>query len=196
MGSEFLQITAGDSVGWVRDYASITYLDSSGDRQECPASDWTLTYYAINKDHKITIVAEATNDDFLVNLPATTTQNYHPGVYQWRAYVNQTTTRYQVDSGTIEILPNFAVQNAFDFRSHAQKCLDAINSILEGKSGTHHTSLAWGGHSIAEMSYIDLINAKLSCESRVAYENALEDIKKGRTPNSGQLLARFKPWDG
>ena len=195
MAIEPIQIIAGDSLGWVRDYASISYVDSSGDIQECEASTWTLTYYAINKDHKFQITASATDDDFLVEVPATTTQNYSPGKYQWRAYVNQTTTRYQVDSGEWEVLPNFETQNEYDFRSHAQKVLDNVNAILEGKSPTHHSAMSIGGRSISEMSYMELMGVKASYENRVAYEKAVEDIDKGRTPQSGQIIVRFPGWE-
>mgnify|MGYP001338113029 CR=1 FL=1 len=195
MAVEPVQIIAGDSLGWTRDYASLIYVDSSGDVQDCPASTWTLTYYAINKDHKFSIVAEATNDDFIVRVPSTTTQNYYPGKYQWRAFVNQTTTRYEVDKGEWEVLPNFVTQNEFDFRSHAQKVLDAVNAILEGKAETHHSVISIGGRSISEMSYMELMGVKASYENIVAYEKAAEDISKGRKPPSGKILVRFPEWD-
>jgi hypothetical protein len=197
MATEPLQIVAGDSLGWTRDADSLSYIDSSGDSQDCPASTWTLTYFAISKDGKFNFSASATGENFLVNLAATITQTWHPGSYRWKAFAIQGAgaTRYQVDEGSWEVLPNFEVQVETDFRSIHEQMLSNVNAVLVGKSPTHHTAMSIGGRSISEMSYQELIAVKIQLENRVDLEKAQEDISHGKTPQSGKILARFGSWD-
>lgn len=116
------QVTAGDTIAW-----KITLADY-------PASaGWVLTYALASAAVQIAITASASADDHLVSVAAATSAAYVPGTYSWQAYVTKTTERYMVDSGTIQVLPNLAVQSGgFDGRSHAKKTLDALEAWIEG----------------------------------------------------------------
>jgi hypothetical protein len=116
------QVTAGDTLAW-----QITLADY-------PASaGWVLTYALAAAAGQIAITASASGDDHRVSVAAATSAAYVPCNYAWQAYVTKTTERHMVDSGTIQILPNLAVQaGGFDGRSHAQKTLEALEAWIEG----------------------------------------------------------------
>ncbi len=98
---EPIRVAAGDTFIWQRSFS------------DYPASDgWTLTYSLVTTSNKIAITASADGNNFLVSVAATTTAAYNVGTYDQQAYVTLSSERYQVGSGVIEILENFATQSS------------------------------------------------------------------------------------
>jgi len=141
------EITAGDTWTWSRSLSDYLASDS-----------WTLSYALVNVDNLITITATADGDDHLVEVAAATTAGYAPGSYNWQAYVIKSGERYQVDSGVLEVKPNFAEQTAgYDGRSHVKKVLDALDALIEGKATSDQLAYSIAGRSISKMSPEELI---------------------------------------
>ncbi len=146
-------IRAGDTITWtesINDY---------------PATDgWILafTLYAYGKT-SITITGSTSGADYLILLDPDDTDGYEPGTYSWQAYVYKTvdaviTERYTLANGSIQILPDLsATSGTVDLRSHVKRTLDAIETLLEGKSSADVLSYSIAGRSLSKMSIDELL---------------------------------------
>jgi len=140
------KLTAGESVSW-----SVSLSDY-------PASDsWELTYTLVKSDTRLQIVAAASGDDHLIEIAIATTAAYDPGEYEFQAHISNGTEKYQVDSGSIEVVTDFATQTTgFDSRSHNKKVLDLLEAAIEGRASKTQMSQKVGGVEVQHMALADL----------------------------------------
>jgi hypothetical protein len=112
------QLHAGDSVAWERDVP------------EYPAADgWSLRYVLSGPArHVLEALASA---PYRVEVAATETATWVPGLYRWVALAINGDQRMTVASGTLEVGANLETAEPFDARSHAQRMLDLIEAALE-----------------------------------------------------------------
>jgi len=167
-------ITAGDSLNLL--------LSAPG----YPAGDgWTLTLQFHSRDGSA--ISESSTPEgagHLFNIAASTTAGWLPGTYFGTGQVSKGSERYTVWRGQIVVEPDLAQQpQGFDGRSHARKCLDAINAVLEGKATRDVISTSIAGQSITRMSFRELLEAKAYYESLV--------LSEGQTGKGNHILARF-----
>lgn len=143
-----------------------------------PATDgWTLTYSFRGKE-LAQIDVESTADGSLhsFNVSSATTSAWIPGKYVGVAKVSDGSESHTIWKGYLEVFPDLSQQDAnFDTRSHAQKCLDAINTVLEGKATRDVLSTTIAGQSISRMSFSELLSAKAHYENIVAGERDAAD---------------------
>jgi len=135
-------LTAGDTFAWtdsLSDYLAPTY---------------TLKY-SLWKYGKavITITATADGTDHDIAVSASTTAAYAPGEWQWTAYAEKgaggSLERYTIDTGKVTIKPYVAgASSSADLRSHAQKMLDGIEAVMQGRATHAELSLTINGKSI------------------------------------------------
>lgn len=171
------KITAGDLVAWKREASGLSI--PTGEVPKASAG-WALTYALVKSGTRIQITASASGDDHLVTLAATTTAGYTVGVYQWQAYVTKTTERYLVDSGTIEILANFAAATSgYDGRSHARKVLDALKAKIESRATKDQEQMLVGGQVVGQMPIHRLLEFYDRFKAEVASEEAAERVANG-----------------
>lgn len=162
--------TAGDLVQWARTDLTDDY----------PASEYTLTYYLVKTSYQIEIIATADGDEFAISIPTTTTADYNPGQYSWNAYASKTGERFKVDSGTMEVLVNFATQTSgYDDRTTAKTILDAIDAVLEGRATKDQESYAIEGRSLSRTSIADLLLFRDKFKQIYDKEKQAEDIANG-----------------
>ena len=142
---------AGDRVQWKRSFS--TYPISEG---------WSLVYYLRGNfgGGQIDITAATSGTDFSVDLSPTVTGDYVPGLYYWQAFVTKSGDRKPVDSGQITISRNLAGETQpVDSRTHARKCLDSIQAVMEGRATRDDLSytLQAVGRSVEKMPIKDLL---------------------------------------
>lgn len=175
-------VTAGDLVTWTRSL------------QDFPASDgWVLTYALTKTSVRITITGTASGSDHLVSVAKATTANWSAGTYTAQGYVTKSATseRYQVFNGIIQVATNLAAQSSgYDGRSHAKKCLDAIEAVLESRASK--TIQSWSG---LEQSFSLIPTSELMTmrdKYRVEYQNELaaERVAQG-LGNRRNVFVRF-----
>lgn len=179
--NEPLEITAGDSVQWKRQFS------------DYPASDsWILSYAMLNATDKITITGAASGSDHLVTLAAADTAVYTAGTYHWQAYVTRSTERHLVDSGTLIIKPNFAAATVttLDARSHVKKVLDAIEAVIEKRATIDQEEYTIGNRSLKRTPIEDLVKLKQRYQGYYNSEVAAERIKNG-LPGKNRILVRI-----
>lgn len=173
------KFAAGDRVQWKRTLTD--YPISEG---------WTLTYYLRGRfqHDPINLVATTSGTDYSVDITPEETANYTAGVYHVQAFVSKADDRKPVWTGTIEVTPDFsAISQPHDGRTHARKCLDAINAVLEGRS-THDQQryvLQATGRSVDKMPIADLLKLRDYYLSEVKSE---EGAGNGKGKN---VLIRF-----
>lgn len=175
--SEPSQITAGDTWTWKKSLSDFLASDS-----------WVLTYALVKDGKIIELTASADGDDHLIEEVPTDTAKHDPGIYHYQAYVTKSSERYQVGTGTIEVLPDFAESAGYDNRSHAKKTLDAIEAVIEGKATRDQLAHSIGGRSLSRYSWTELIEAR----DRYRAEYYAEERKAGR--KSSKVKVKFTSW--
>lgn len=177
------QIIAGDTLVWQK--TLLAYAADAG---------WTLNYRLLNAIGHIDIIAGSAGSAFLVSVSAATSASYPAGVYDWQSFVSRASTgeRYTIETGTIVVLANWAVQTALDTRTNAKKILDALEAawvtasatrafVFDYKIGDRQMRFATRGEWIAEMDY---------WRREVAREQRIERIKAG-LPSGSKVYTRF-----
>ena len=172
--AEPAQVTAGDTWTWTR---------PGGDY---PASlGWTLSYYlAKAAETPLTIAATAAGSDFAVSVPATTTDDYPAGTYHWTARVSKAGEVHVVDTGVLDVLPDPSV--LVDRRTHNEKCLAAINAVLEGLTSDPITEYEVDGFKVKRIAHGELMRLRSVYESRVR-------VERGSKPVFRSFPVRFNP---
>ena len=176
-------VIAGDTLLWQK--TLLAYPANAG---------WVLNYRLLNAAGHIDIVAGASGSDFLVNVPAATSAAYAAGIYDWQSFVSNGVTgeRYTIETGIINVLPNWAAQTTLDTRTNAKKILDALEAawvtasatrafVFDYKIGDRMMRFATRGEWIAEMDY---------WRREVAREQRAERIKAG-LPSGRKVYTRF-----
>ncbi len=168
---EPLVVTAGDLVSWKR-----TLPDYSA------ADGWVLSYALTKSGVRITFSSAASGSGHLIAVPATTSAAWAAGAYLIQGYVTKAATseRYRVFEANIEILTNLAAQSGgYDGRSHAKKCLDAIEAVLESRAGKSVQS--WSGleQSFSLIPTADLLTMRDKYRVEYQAEQAASNIARG-----------------
>lgn len=158
-----------------------------------PASDgWVLTYN-FRKENGSTIQFASTPNgaNHYFSVSASITAGWTPGVYLGTSKVTRGVQSFTTWRGQIEILPDLSQQSDnYDTRSHAKKCLDAINAVLEGKATRDVMQTTIAGQSVGRMSWSEITAAKSYFQDLVDGESAAESAVNG-LGNRRNILIRF-----
>lgn len=120
--NEPLELRVGDTWQWRRE-----------DLTDYPAPTWSLKYALKSATQHVEITASADGSQFAVTVARATTATYTAGTYTWVGYVESSTERFEIDRGSIVLLPSYsaASQAALDDRTHARKTLTLIEAAIE-----------------------------------------------------------------
>lgn len=179
------EITVGDRVQWTKTLPDFP----------ATSEGWTLTYYlrANVPGGTIDIVASASVNDYSVDVAPAVSALWTPAVYFWESYVSKSGDRKKAGEGRIELLPNFsAIELPYDGRSHARRCLESIEAVIEGRATRDDLKYAFSavGRSVEKMPTADLIMLRdyylTEVKSEEAKANLLATGSTGRN-----VLIRF-----
>ena len=110
--------------------------------------------------------AEQADGTWLLTFPQTT--DYAAGRYSYVVYeVDSDGTKTTIGSGAFAMLPSLA---SGDPRTNAEKILDAINAVIEGRATKNQARVRVGDKDITYMTIAELISAKAVYEDIVASE--------------------------
>ena len=175
---------AGDKVEWTESLSD--YLPSAG---------WTLKYILINSLNRYTLVSTADGESHKVSLLSTDTSAWVAGTYVVQPYCEHTDgTNELLSQYTVEIKQNLISATTFDFRTHARKTLDAINTAIEGRASQEVLSLqvSTPGGSSKALQYLtmdEMIKAKNYYQSLVDSEITQEKINAGQNAGNKILIS-------
>lgn len=171
--------------------AGLTWEWKRQDLASYPSPSWTLTYYFKTATAQFSVVATADGvGGYNVAVTAATTASYAAGRYTWVAVVASGANKYEVDSGTLELLPDFANTNLVDGRSHARKTLQMIEAYLEDRNNIAARGYTIGGRSLDRYGIAELLVLRDKYKAEVAGEVAAERIRNGQ-PARNRILVRF-----
>lgn len=164
--------SVGERVQWKRTLADFPISEG-----------WTLKYYLRgNFAHEpITLTATTSGTDYLIDIA--TDEITTDGVYYWQSFVEMTGYRMPVSSGRFVVTPDLSAIPAnqpYDGRTHARKCLEAIQAVLAGRCTTDISRyvLQAVGRSVDKMSVDDLLKLEARFQTEVDAEEGANRGKK------------------
>lgn len=111
--------------------------------------------------NEIKIAATEAATYYLFTANSTATADYNAGHYHWQLEIVETSSsnRIVVDTGTFDVIDDLDVNNV-DPRSHAEKMVAKIESILHGKADSDVANYSINGRSLTKMTFSELIEAR------------------------------------
>ena len=175
--NEPLAARAGLTWKWRREDLAASY----------PASSWTLKYWFKKTGAagaNFSVVASADGDNFSVTVDAAMTLAYTSGKYAWAAEVSGGASEvYEIDRGTLDVLPRYDQAANLDDRSHARKMLEAIEALLENRASIDQQEYAINGRSLKRMTVKELTDWRDYYLSETAAETMRERARNGQGGN-------------
>lgn len=175
------ELFAGDSATWLDDPTT----DASGGVID---STWTLKF-VFSFATAVTITATSNGSGWTSTLAKTNTA-VAAGDYYWQAYAETGSRRETIGSGTIKV--KTAAANAATNKSQTQQDLEAVQLAMRTMiSGGAVAEYTIGGRQLRKIPMTDLIQLEGMLKSRLARENAAEDVANG-LGNPNNVYVRFK----
>lgn len=156
-----------------------------------PATTWTLTYWFKQmgvSGTNFSVVASADGMDYSVTVTAATTANYTADDYSWVAVASSGTESYEVDRGTLKVLPKYNAVAALDDRSHARKVLEAIEAVIENRATKDQEEYSFSNRSLKRTPLPDLIKLRDKYRAEVYAEEASERAANGKKTSTMQWV--------
>lgn len=142
---------------WPQEITAGNTLSFQLERDDFPASTWTMTYRLISAAQAYSVVATADGDAHQFSAAATVTATWDAGTYQYVITASDGTDRCTVAEGFLEVLPDPA-GGASDNRHHVRKVLDALEATLEGKASDDILMIEIGGRPLTKLSPGELLS--------------------------------------
>lgn len=156
---------------------------------------WALSYFFQGPGFFSTAAA-ASGASHLVTIAAATTLGQVPGRYRLIGITTKASERATVYDGECLLGRNFAEDLAgFDTRSHARKCLEAIEAVLEGRASRSDLTYSIAGRQVGHYTLKELIEARDYWASKVLEEERQALIDAGQGPKH-HIAVRFNNWRG
>jgi hypothetical protein len=150
---------AGDSIAWSRDVPAFP-----------AASGWAL-HYALNGPASYSFEAAAAVP-YRVELSASETAEWVPGLYRWVAMAINGDQRATVASGLIQVEPNWQTAGPADMRSHATRMIALIELALEKRIPKDQQSYEIDGQQLTR------IPVERLRELRLQYQRELAQLRR------------------
>lgn len=177
-------IVVGDFIQWKRtdlvaDYPTATHSAEYVARISGGGAD------------EIKLAMTETETYYLATVDSATSAAFTPGKYYWQLEITETASgnRIVVDRGSFTATPDLD-NNQADPRSHAEKMITKIESLLEGRADSDVASYSINGRSLTKLSIADLREWRDYYRRELAKQNAIEARRRGMG-SSNKILARF-----
>lgn len=157
-----------------------------------PGDGWTLSYFLKNKDSSaVELTSTASGQDHLFSIPASTTGTWTAGEYFGVARVDDGTSYRVIADVRVEVWQDMSqVGPDYDPRSHARKCLDAIEAVMEGRASKDIINTTIAGQSVGRMTPEQLAFWRNYYRAEVSAEDAAIDAANGKATGKN-ILMRF-----
>lgn len=147
-----------------------------------PASAWGMSF-VLSMGTLAPVVTAATvqGDTFLVTLSTSATAALAAGEWEWAQYVTQTGIRLTAKTGTIQVLPNLAVQAP---PSIAQSLLTLLETTITKLAANPNQSVNFNGQSFTKRDMKSLLEQRVQLQAEVLRQQAaLQAQRDGIDPN-------------
>lgn len=173
------ELRAGQTWRWRRE-----------DLSDYPADTWSLKYWFKRQGgtDKFSVEASADGTSFAVEVLASTTAAYVADDYTWVAEVTSGTEIFEVDRGTLKLLPRYNTDTALDDRSHAKKMLELVEAALEAFNlGAKQYTI--GSRSLTKHDLPELTGLRDKYKAEVFREQLAENARNGK--QGSKLVVRL-----
>lgn len=155
------RLNAGDSLEWGASFVGF------------PASKgWSLSFALTNSTHSYTteFVVSPLGDDFSISLSATNSAALAVGEYALFAIMQKGDKRQTVGETRFRVLPN--VTTLHDRRTQAERTLEAIEALLEGKADDDQQMIQYAGRTLSRYTFEHLEQIRSRLRRTVARQRA------------------------
>jgi hypothetical protein len=175
----------------IGDFVQFKLTEYSSDYANTAHSMTFVARAATGANVEFTIAATNSGDDYLFTADSATTAAYTAGAYHYQVEVLETSSsnRLVVDQGELDVTVDLDV-NAVDPRTHAEKMLQKIESVLENRADADVSSYSIAGRSLTKMSPEELLTWRDNYRREVKAYRRKFDVKHGRK-TSATVLMRF-----
>lgn len=153
-----------------------------------PAADWSLTLM-LRGAGSVDLTATPAGNTHLIEVAATATATWPPGRYWYSLRAQSGGEVHEVESGNITIHPDIASQDAgHDGRAHAERVLDAIEAVIEGRATKDQDSYRINNRELRRTPVDQLMSM------RDRYRREVQQLKTqrhGRSPLGRPIRVRF-----
>jgi hypothetical protein len=164
-------------------------LTATVSRTAYPASEWVLTVYLSNATSAYSFEASTDGDNHLIEVSATSTGSWAPGLYQYAVTVfNDDGDTYTIERGSTTILSSLG--SVSETRSLVKQTLDALEATLLGRATQDQLRYSIAGRSIDKIPVPDLLKLRDQFKAEYNQELQAEKIAKGLSTNN-RILVRF-----
>lgn len=139
-----------------------------------PASQgWGLHIY-LRGVSAINIESTPSGTQHIFDVPASTTSAWKAGSYGYSVRaVNATSGEvYEVDGGNLNILGDIQTATDGDYRSHAQKVLDAVEAVIENRASLDQERYRINNRELYRTPMADLLRLRAQYRNEVRQEKA------------------------
>lgn len=174
------QIIAGDTAEWLLSLS------------DYPALSWVVSFVLVKAGVKIAFTASASGSDHLVTVAKTVTDDWVAGMYSYQAVATSGTVRNVVETGTIEVVADFAQATAgLDARSQSAKMVDLLGAVIEGRASKTDKQYMIGGRMMITLTPKELRDELDYWQARLRAEVAGEMNRKSGKSRFGNVQVRF-----
>jgi len=153
-----------------------------------PAPGWSLTLI-LRGPQSIDLASTPDGATHAFSADAATTGSWSPGDYWFSLRATDGTEVHELEDGTLTILPDLAAAaEGFDGRTHAERTLEAIEAVIEGRATKDQDSYRINNRELRRTSIEQLLKLRDVYRQEV---RRLRAARKGRSTLGRQVLARF-----
>ncbi len=158
-------------------------------RSAHPAPDWSVALH-LRGPAAIDIAATAEGSAHRMTATAAETAAWMPGRYWYQLRATDAGGETcLLEDGHLDILPDLLSAGAgFDGRSHAERVLDAIEAVIEGRATQDQQSYTINNRSLSRTPLADLLLLRERYRAQVVQQRARE---RGRAGYGRQIRVVF-----
>ena len=140
------------------------------DLPDYPQPEWTVTAHLRGPD-AITVEAAVVDGQFRISAAAAVTAGWAPGAYWLTLRAVSATETCEIDAGPVRIREDVSAAGAgYDGRSHAERTLEAIKAVIEGRAKLDQEEYKINNRSLKRTPLADLLKFRSRYEAEVATE--------------------------
>lgn len=137
-----------------------------------PAPDWVLTAI-LRGPASIDLVAGASGTGHAFSETAATTGTWAPGLYAVSVRATSGDDVHEIEVGQTTITADLvSLNDGHDPRGHAQRTLDAVEAVIEGRATKDQQSYTINGRTLVRTAIADLLTLRSTYKAEVARLNS------------------------
>jgi len=142
-----------------------------------PAPDWSVSL-VLRGPGSIDLAAIGVGSEHLLEASAAVTSAWVAGSYWYEVRATDGSDVFRLEAGQTKLVADLSVApDGFDGRGHAQRVLDAIEAVIEGRASVDQESYSINNRSLSRTPISDLLKLRGRYRSAV---QAVAAAKSGR----------------